>query len=60
MGVSGGTMEKPDGGSTNGESTAATLSPKNEPYATTEKVLFTHAWFTNFLLLSGLNFNFSF
>jgi len=39
MGVSGGTMEKPDGGSTNGESTAAALSPKNEPHATTEKAV---------------------
>jgi len=44
MGVPGGTMngngtEKPDGESTNGEQTAATLSPKNEPHATTEKAV---------------------
>jgi len=44
MGVPGGTMngngmEKPNEGSTNGEQTAATLSPKNEPHATTEKAV---------------------
>ena len=45
MGVSGVTnngMEGPEGGSSNGGSTAATLSPKNEPQAGTEKVRFTY------------------
>ena len=40
--MNGNGMENPNEGSTNGEQTVATLSPKNEPHATTEKVRFTH------------------
>jgi len=42
MGVSGGSnngIEGPEGGSSNGDSTAATLSPKNEPHAGTERAV---------------------
>ena len=41
MAASGRTMNDMGGGP-DAEPTAATLSPKNEPHATTEKVLFTH------------------
>ena len=54
MGVAGVTnngMEGPEGGSSNGDSTAATLPPKNEPHAGTEKVCFTliFSYFNNIL-----------
>ena len=42
MGVSGGTNNGKDGGSSDADLTDATLSPKNEPQAGTEKVLLTH------------------
>jgi len=41
-GVTNNGKEGPEGGSSNGDSTAATLSPKNEPHAGVEKVCFTY------------------
>ena len=41
-GVTNNGKEGSEGGSSNGDSTAATLSPKNEPHAGVEKVCFTY------------------
>ena len=53
MAASGRTMNDVGGGP-DGESTAATLSPKNEPHATIEKVLLN----PTFMLKSDLNLYF--